>query len=219
MMRPTDRYQALSRLRGPRNQPAKSLSHAHTPSPSISSYRVLRGRASGPAPPAVPRAAYLERAHNRLPSPAAKPGNAAPHGWPGSNAAKDIALPAYGEPGHPVAEDFETSQDETKTLFFERKVSIFQVWQLFLMWMALTGLVVYIASLIGFREVLIKHIYTTATSTPRYTDIVSTWPGNVSSRCNDFTPCRGEAQCVGGRCICEAPDFIVVEDICVAANV
>ncbi|KAL3226146.1 hypothetical protein MRX96_049055 [Rhipicephalus microplus] len=79
--------------------------------------------------------------------------------------------------------------------FFEKKLGPFQAWQVFIMWMAITGLIVYIASLIGFRRT-----------------------GDVNGTCDDFTSCRGEAECQDGRCACLPPLFVVVDGICSKAS-
>ncbi|KAL1420358.1 hypothetical protein MTO96_024194 [Rhipicephalus appendiculatus] len=149
-----------------------------------------------------PAAAVTTR--SRAPSPYSRPGTA-------------FVLPAYGERGHPVAEQFETTLDKTKRMFFERRVSIFQVWQLFIMWLAFTGLLVFIASVIGFRHVMVRHSQRT---TPRpYTHVFRPpdWPkpGEVNGTCDVMTTCQGEAECVGGQCVCRQPPFAVVGGICV----
>ncbi|XP_054924911.1 uncharacterized protein [Dermacentor andersoni] len=97
----------------------------------------------------------------------------------------------HGDPGGAVPEDFESTEGEYKTLFFEKQVGPFQAWQLFIMWMAITGLAVYIASLIGFRHT-----------------------GDINGTCDDNTPCRGLAQCLDGYCTCRQPQFVVVEGVC-----
>ncbi|XP_049513806.1 uncharacterized protein LOC125940992 [Dermacentor silvarum] len=128
-----------------------------------------------------------------------------------------FALPAYGELGHPVVEQFETTLDESKTLFFVRRVSIFQVWQLFVMWLALTGTVVFIASVVGFRHILIRQ--SQSTTMPPYTHVFRPpglpKPGEVNGTCDVLTPCQGEAECVDGRCICSPPLSLAVGDVCV----
>ncbi|XP_070376974.1 uncharacterized protein [Dermacentor albipictus] len=109
-----------------------------------------------------------------------------------------------GDQGGAVPEDFESTVAEYRTLFFEKQVGPFHAWQLFIMWMAITGLAVYIASLIGFRHSTLSHTH--------IYDHVE--PGDVNGTCDDNTPCRGLAQCLEGYCTCRQPQFVVVEGVC-----
>ncbi|XP_077497092.1 uncharacterized protein LOC144107785 [Amblyomma americanum] len=121
-----------------------------------------------------------------------------------------------GEFGDITPEDFESTLNEERTLFFERKVAIFQVWQLFIVWMALTGLLVFVGSLIAFHHTLIQY---DSSSTVLHTHVFDHFePGEVNGTCDDYTPCRAEALCVNGRCSCQPPDFHVVAGVCESAS-
>ncbi|XP_065303335.2 uncharacterized protein [Dermacentor albipictus] len=149
--------------------------------------------------------------HTRSPAGALSPQSGVPLGG-------GFALPAYGEQGHPIVEQFETTLDETKTLFFERRVSIFQIWQLFIMWLALTGTLVFIASLVGFRHVLMRQSQST-TLPPKHIHVFRPpdlpKPGEVNGTCDAVTPCGGAAECVDGWCSCNPPRLQVVGGVCV----
>ncbi|KAH8031642.1 hypothetical protein HPB51_019656 [Rhipicephalus microplus] len=173
---------------GPSSMTCAPEGRLHYPPRQIARAPPGYGAPESPSPPMqrgynryqrqIPAAAVTTRAPVRAPpSPCSPPG---------------FVLPAYGERGHPVAEQFETTLDKTKTMFFRRRVSIFKVWQLFIMWLAFTGLLVFIASVMGFRQA-----------------------EKVNGTCDVVTTCQDEAECVGGQCVCRQPPFVVVGGICV----
>ncbi|KAL1436696.1 hypothetical protein MTO96_049422 [Rhipicephalus appendiculatus] len=103
--------------------------------------------------------------------------------------------------------------DETKekmgTPFFEKKVSIFRAWQLFVMWMAITGLAVYIASYVGFRHVLKPHAEEANATSHTAETKPSPRRGFLGGHCDEFTPCRQPAICVQNACVCQYGSRVV----------
>ncbi|KAL1436697.1 hypothetical protein MTO96_049423 [Rhipicephalus appendiculatus] len=153
--------------------------------------------------------------HNAAPG---TPRAAAAHpGSVGAVGSSQEALVAggHGDPDGPSPDDFESTMAENTTPFFEIECGCFKAWQVFIMWLAITGLIVYIASLIGFRHTLTNP----KSSTLSHTHINDyAYPGDVNGTCDEYTPCRGEGQCRDGRCACLQPLFVVVEGICQKAT-
>ncbi|KAK8778606.1 hypothetical protein V5799_020056 [Amblyomma americanum] len=67
---------------------------------------------------------------------------------PGGYAPSDSYYPVAGEESW----DKQPKEELQRTPFFRKRVFIFEFWQLFVMWMAVSGLLVYIGGLIGFRH-------------------------------------------------------------------
>ncbi|XP_070376972.1 uncharacterized protein [Dermacentor albipictus] len=107
---------------------------------------------------------------------------------------------------------YEEHRGHSGTSFFEKKVSIFKAWQLFIMWMAVCGLIVYIASYVGFRHML-KPNATEKNSPIR----ASPEPVFLGRPCGTKRPCKDPAICVQDVCVCRNGSR-AVNHVCVPAE-